>query len=356
MPAGGGLGMRTVWISLRAMNYTDQAFRDTIRNMKNLSKASKEKIKDLLSDKDAAMKSIQVGTLYAAMTMMVTQRLGQLLSLTQVGASYMSEFNASWQELKVSFADTLFTVLKPLLDVLQIFMNVIKNNSALRTVVVIVGLLGLGLFALYSVYMVLNGVMKMNAAMHAINAIITGKNTASLWAHTITIGTTTIAYWKLAVAMGAAIGAFTICYTLLQGLSGPAQTAVAAIMLIVGALVALWALQSATTMGFALVAGGIAAAGAVTLASQYTNPTGFAKGTRALPSTGMFLGHKGEIVYNPQTNRPAGVEDQVMGRNGRVEASSVTVNFSGDINTKADVEDIDDIVGRRIYRAVKGAT
>src|SRR3990170_2507375 len=77
---------------------------------------------------DTARLNIQTGVLYMAMISMVSQKLIGLLSLTQVGSEYMSEFNQTVQELKVAFADTLFEALKPLLDVLQIFMNIIKDN------------------------------------------------------------------------------------------------------------------------------------------------------------------------------------------------------------------------------------
>jgi hypothetical protein len=357
MPSmGGGLGMRTVWISLRAMNYTDQAFRDAIRNMKHLTEADKEKIKTLLIDKDIAMKSIQVGTLYAAMTMMVAQRVGQLLSLTQVGASYMSEFKASWEELKVSFADTLFTVLKPLLDVFKMFMDAIKNNGALRTAVVIVALLGVGLLALYSAYMILNGVMKMNAIMHSINAIVTGVNTKSMWAHGISVHGVKIAYWQLGAAMGAAFAAFTVTYSLLQGMNPLITGVIAVVFALVAAFWALYVAESAASWGVAAVMGGIAAGAAVATASSIqSGMPSHAVGTRRVFQTGPAWLHKDEIVYNPSTNRPAGVENQVMGREAR-ETTELTVNFTGDIHTKADVEELDEVVGRKIYRAVKGST
>jgi len=358
MPSmGGGLGMRTVWISLRAMNYTDQAFRDSIRNMKDLTKADKEKVNQLLNDKDAAMKSIQVGVLYAAMTAMVAQRLGALLNLTQVGASYMSEFNQSWNELKVSFADTLFTVLKPLLDVVKSFMEVIKNNSALRTIVVVVALLGIGLLALYSAYMVVNGIMKMNAAMHAINAIITGHNTESVWAHTISIGAAKIAYWQLAAAMGAAFAAFTVTFSLLQGASPIISGAIAAIFALAAALWYLYVAEGAASMGVTAVLGGIAAGAAVATAYNIQSQMpSHAMGTRRVMATGPAFLHRDEIVYNPRTNRPAGVEDQVMGRSERGEAGQLTVNFSGDIHTKSNIDEVDEKIGKSIWRAVKGST
>ena len=358
---GGGLGMRTVWISLRAMNYTDQAFRDSIRNMKDLTKADKEKVKQLLNDKDAAMKSIQVGVLYAAMTAMVAQRIGALLNLTQVGASYMSEFNASWNELKVSFADTLFTVLKPLLDVVKSFMEVIKNNGPLRTIVVVVALLGVGLLALYSAYMVVNGIMKMNAAMHAINAIITGKNTESMLAHTITVRGLTIAYWQLALAAGASVAAFLIFTSLATVIGKDGATIIAVITAVTMAVWLLYIALSAASGGVMAALGGAGAVAAMGImagsigAVAAMNIPSHAIGTRRVMATGPAFLHKDEIVYNPRTNRPAGVEDQVMGRGERGEASRIQVNFSGDIKTEANVDEVDEKVGRTIWRAVKGS-
>lgn len=356
--AGGGMGMRTIWIALRAVNYSEQAFKNTIKQVKDLSKEEKELRDGYLKDIDTAKLQIQTATLYLAMISMVGTQLTRLLNTTQVGAQYMGEFNQSMTDLKTAFADTLFVALKPLLDVLMDFMKVLKDNSALRTVIVYGGLLALVIGALYSAYMIYNAILSINATRMLLNTLMTGEATTVNATHQLGVLGLTYTYRGLAMAIGQALAGFTIAYMILSQFDGPARIAVAAIMLIVGALVALWAIESAASMGIALVAGGVAAAGAVGLATSFTNPSSYAVGTRMVEQTGPAILHRGELVYNPSVNRPAGIEKEVMGNggNGRSAPSNVTVNFSGDINTRASVEDIDTVVSRRLYRAIKGAS
>jgi hypothetical protein len=358
MPAGGGMGMRTVWISLRAVNYTEQAFKNTAKSLDGLTDAQKKMRDSYLKTIDTAKLQIQTGTLYLAMLSMVGTKLGALLQTTQVGAQYMTQFNQTVKELKTSFADTLFLALKPLLDVLMAFMNVLKDNSALRTVIVYGGLLAIVIAGLYSAYIIFNNILLTNRTMQALNILMSGKSATANIAHATTVHGVKIAYWQLGAAMGAAFAAFTITFSLLQGASPIISGVIAAVFALAAAFWYLYVAESAATLGVAAVLGGIAAGAAVATAVGVQNSMkSHAVGTRMVAETGPAFLHRGEIVYNPSVNRPAGVEQEVMGaRSSRGSPSSVTVNFNGDIHTKASVEEIDDRFGRKIYRAVKGAS
>lgn len=351
-----GMGMRTIWISLRAMNYTDQAFRASIRNVENLEKSEKQHLQTLLKQKDVARLTIQTGVLYAATIAMVGMQLASLLNMTQVGAEYMSEFNQTVDELKVAFADTLFEALKPLLDVLKVFMGFIRDSGPLRNVIVYVGLLAGGLFTLYAVYLILRGAIAQYNANLALNNFFTEmsvKHGVSMVASNTAVG---FSFKSVAVAIGLVTAGLTI-FTLLGSVIGnQAGAIVAAVASITAALLALAVAMNIVSVGTltplqlgAFAAGAGIAAGVMGIQANQ----GFANGTRGLPNTGLFLGHKGEIVYNPATNRPAGMESEVMGRREpSTTVQDIDINIA-QLNTKADYDDTKEKLGRELYNIAK---
>jgi hypothetical protein len=239
-------------------------------------------------------------------------------------------------------------------------MNIIKDNGALRTIIVYGGLLAIVIGGLYSAYMIFNNILLTNRTMQSLNILMGGKAIGTNQAHTVSVLGLNMSYKALAVSIGIAFAGFAVFYSILTTLSGPIKTVVSALMVLVGVILAVVTAQSwlKGTFGLEGVAGllgvGAVMAGATSLAGQATGS--FAVGTRSAPYTGLAMIHKGEHIYNPAVNRPAGLEQEVMGTPSRATPSTVTVNFNGDINTKASVEEIDDRFGRKIYRAVKGAS
>jgi hypothetical protein len=360
MSAGGGMGMRTVWIALRAVNYTEQAFRNTVRDVDKLTEAEKKERQGMLLTIDTARLRMQQYTLYLAMLSMVSTRLFGLLQLTQAGAGYMETFNETVKELKTSFADALFESLKPVLDILQEIMKVFINlDPNIRKAIVVIGLLTVGLIGLYSAYKVLSNLQLMNTTMTALNTFMQEKNTVATTKSTVSVWGLVTAHKALAVSIGAALGGFTLAYSMLQGMSPVISGLITVVLALAAAFMYLFVAHSAATLGITAALGAAAGGAAVATVANLKSGAGYARGTRSLPYTGLFLGHKGEKVYNPQTNRPAGLEDEAMGssRNEiRGSMGGINVTFTGDIHTKSNQEDLDDIVGKKIYRAIKAAS
>jgi len=345
-----GLGMRTIWISLRAINYTDQAFRASIRNVQKLKDEEKALLKAELARMQMAKAQIMTGMLQAATGYMMAQSIGNLMTQTQVGAQYMKEFNQTVQELKTAFADTLFVGLKPLLDVMKVFMNLVKDNSAVRVLFSTFMVGATVLLLLSGITKMLIGLMSLRAAKQAILNIVTGKGIILDKAHTLTIKGKTLAYTQLAVAVAASMGAFVLMYSLLKELNNPIVSAIA---LIGGLTAALWALfiaESAASLGAALVAGGVAAAGALALSEQYKS---FQMGTRSAPYTGPMYVHKGEVIFNPATGRPTQIANDLAERR-TVTTNQITLDFSGStIHTKADKEELMPWIKRALREALR---
>jgi hypothetical protein len=350
MPAGGGLAMRSVWISLRALNYTDQAFRDTIKNFDKLSTAQKEDYKNLTKSKDAAMKGIQVGMLYGAMTLMVAQRLGQLISTTQLGSQFMAGFNQTFSELKVGIADALFSALKPFLEMLKSFMDIVKDSGPLKALVAIVVIAGVAFLALYSAYKVVTSIIAMNNAIIALNTFLHNHNMITVNAHTGAVQILGLSYKQLAISIGVAFAGFLIFYSLLSGLNGPIKIAAAAIMILVGAILALvtaksWLKGTFGLEGIAGLAGvGAVVAGSATLA-QSTMPS-YKIGTPYVPKSGPAMIHEGEGILTKEENRV-----RREGKTGTTQ--SIKIDMSGMIlQTKMNKEEFVPFLKRELRNIV----
>lgn len=351
-----GLGMRTIWISLRAMNYTDRAFRAALGNLDKLNAAEKKHLNNLLAMKDAARMNVAVGMLYAAMAGMMAQSLFSFMSTTEAGAEYMSEFTATLNEAKVALADTFFETMRPVLDVLKTFLELLRDSAPLRITVMLLAFAATAVLGLYGAYKLYLGIQGGIAAARKLNAFLIEHEIIAEKAHTLSIRGTTLAYWQLAVAIGAALGAFAIAYTILSQINNP----IVSLITLIGALtVAFWALfiaESAATVGIALVAGGIAAAAAYALYQQTMGDVGsFQMGTRSAPYTGPMMVHRGEVIYNPETERPTGIAAELRrGAEPSITHQKIDIGIEH-LHTEAPYDEIDEKIGRTLRRKMRNS-
>jgi hypothetical protein len=260
----------------------------------------------------------------------------------------MAQFNQTVSELKVAFADTLFESLKPLLEVLQTFMSVLKDNAPLRNVIVIGGLLATTLAALYAVYLMLSSAIRMQTTMTELNLFMQGKAIPVHAAHKLSVMGLSVSYTTLAMSIGKAMAGLAIGYTLLSAFNGPAKIAVGAIMAIVAALVTLWAMQSATSSGLALISGGVAAAGAIGVAQGVIESVPkYAGGTPYVPRTGPAILHEGERVLTKEQNQSY--------QSGKSNSQSISIDMSGmTLQTKMDKEEFIPFIKRELRNIVTG--
>jgi len=147
-----------------------------------------------------------------------------------------------------------------------------------------------------------------------------------------------VSFNVLLISIGACVASFMVFYMIATSLTGWARTIVSAIMLIVGALVVLAVAEGLVTGGLSTIIGGIgagaAAAGGASLATQ-----SYQGGTRSVPRTGPVFAHEGEIIYNPSTNRPLQVGND-LGAQGSGVTQSTTQIVIENVHTKADIDDL----------------
>ena len=249
----------------------------------------------------------------------------------------MQELSQSIQEVKVAFADTLFEGLKPFLDVFKGFLNILKDNAPLRVLILLVaGAAAVGLL-LYGSYKLVTGAIAGYQAALKIMAILEKHGLVTKAAHTVSVHGVTMAYWQLAVAVAAALGTFALTYMILKDMPPAVNALIAVIFGLAAAFWALYIAESAASLGIAAALGGVAAGAAAAVVSQYQ---GMQFGTRGLPYTGLFYGHKGEVVYDPQTERPTGVGKDLEGEGIKRTEMDVAVNIEN-LNVKSDFDEFD---------------
>jgi len=350
-----GLGMRTVWISLRAMNYTDRAFRAAIMNLDKLEEKERDHVKQLLAQKEIARLNVQVGILYAATLAMMTTKVLGMLAATEAGKFHLSELTQVMNETKEAIADTLFTALKPLIDAFTGFLKLVRDVAPLRVAIIVIGALAAGLFALYAISKVVKGLQEGRAVAQAILTFLAKKQAESniqltLSNYQLATSAKQLAFsWKMvAISAGAAFGIFF----LLKDIIGPLPAALIGVAVAIGILAAqLWlaaGAMSVLTWGLAAIAGGAALAGVIAMVAGVT---GFAMGTRSAPYTGLAMVHKGEVVYNPQTDRPTGVvEKRDVGPTTTIQDIDVTIE---EVYTKAEIDDLGEEIGKALWKKMK---
>lgn len=347
-----GIGMRTVWISLRALNYTDRAFRAAIKNLDVLKKAEREQVKEALKMAEIGKMNVQVGMLYAATLGMMVNNMWNMLASTEAGKAHLAELNELINETKSAFADTIFTALKPLIDIFSIFLRVLRDNEPLRILVILFASTAVLLSAMYAGYKLLVGIKQMYTATLGVAQFLEKKGLLIKVADFKTTLAQAGAHWQLAVAVAAAGGAFAVTFMLLKDMPAYVNAIIAVVLALAAAFWALFVAESAATWGIAAILGEAAAGAAMATAAAYQARGGmFAVGTRSLPYTGMFFGHKGEVVYNPISGRPTGLEPKgELTSQTNVYRIPMTIE---NVHTKADIDDLNEKVAEAIRKSAK---
>jgi len=268
MAATGG-GMRTIWITLRAINYTGRIFSAVISDLEKLKGAEAQIVKH----------HMMMGQ-YALMAGMMFNALGQ-----QVGGTAGTMMNAlSYTMMMLGGFEMLISVLKVL-------------NVELR-------------------------------GLH-------------------------VTTQQIVISMAAFTAGFTVAYLILQQLRSPLASL---ITILAAVAIAFWSVYIAKSAAFPIAAamGGIAAAASLALMEESMNATTpeYQTGTRYAPYTGLAKIHKGEIIYNPYTNLPTQVGNEISRGEAGTNVWNLPITIQN-VHTKADIDDIDEEIRKALRRNLR---
>lgn len=296
MPTG-TMGLRTIWITLRAVNYTAQVFRDVIRDTTLLSDSEKLLTKQTMM---AGQHALSAGLMWTVLGQSIDNSITK--NITQIG-------------------------------VISQLTNVMKPYVA-------------GFLTLMGVMQMVIGIEKMYIAIKTSKLI-------TIYAEAIAVNILASSWKTLALSMGAAVGIFLI----LRGPLGTIPALLIAMAVAVGILaVQMWiaaGAMSSLTWGTSAIAGmaaiGLAIAGTIAAVAGIRE---FPLGTRMVEQTGMAIVHKQEVIYNPTTNRPTQIGNDLNNGNPSTTVFEMPVTIE-EMNTKADVDDVDEVLRRGLHKIAK---
>lgn len=345
---------RTIWISIRATNYTTRAFQDTIRGLK---KMEQEQIKFQLR---AKRNMLSLGALYLAFGGIAVRVISGVLSASTRGQKVLDNFSSRAGKSLERLSNAFANVLEPILKVLASILEFVTANPILNHLTALAVVFGTTLLFVSGATKILNGAIGILTIMMGKNAVATTASSQTLltqWTTAATVATPptlTLAAAVQAVFAGFAIG-FSIVSTVAT-LFGKIPAIIAAVTVAIVALaIALWSAAgglSVLTFGAAAVAGGAAIAGAIAASSPDDDFGVFQMGTSYVRRTGPALVHEGEEIISARENRMPARMDRagVSGGSFPVTKNAITVNINGNVNTKASTEELAPAISRAIRK------
>jgi hypothetical protein len=344
MSAGFGF-FRTIWLSIRATNYTTQAFQSAHRNLTDLQKAELQFAKNTMA----------VGTIYIAFGGIILQTLGKIMSTSALGEMVLSNFGDRVTNSFSRIGDALARILGPILDVVASALDIATTIPFFNEFAAIVLLGGTALIVAAGAAKILGGALTLLNIMHGANAASTVAHQQSLLAWIPTANAATASTLTLGAALktvGIAAAAGFAVFFALKDVVGVLPAALFGLAAAFAALaVQMWLVAGATsviTLGAAAIAGGAALAGAIAVATSAGSGSEFAMGTRFAPRTMLATIHQGEVIANPMTEKPVEVFSKLNRREPSVTRQEVNFNIEA-LHTKTDIEDVEQTMARKTY-------
>jgi len=293
---GGATGLRTIWITLRAVNYTGMVFRDVIRATDTLDKEQQKLAKNTLM---AGQHALSAGLMWVT--------LGQSIDDTM-----------SRQVASIGVFQDVYNAVKPVIGALITFI----------------------------------GIMQMLIGLERIYTTLKSSKILAIYLEAVAVNILASSWRQVAVSMMAGMAIFLMLKDVLGTIPALLIAAAAAFALLAIQMWIAAGAMSVITWGMAAIAGGLAIAGAIAAVSGIKE---FPMGTRMIEATGPAIVHKGEIIYNPATNRPTQVGNDLRQQLPSTTIYDMPINIR-EVHTKADIDDVDERLRESWRRLAKNAS
>lgn len=333
--------LRTIWVAIRGLNYTDRATRQVGRNIDKLVMKQQEM-------RRAAVTMIAAGALWVAMAGMAVWSIARIMEASRAGSRMMALFSRSTQRLMRALGDAFVEVLGPAVRWLTALFNAIaKADPMVHRLIAAGAMLVITILALKGVTMLYNAALELLHVRSIGAAIATNQATAAQAAAIPVTQGLTLSWTTLGLALRSAIAPFLLFMTLgmILGREGSKWA-----MLVVGLAIALWAivppLHAAASAFSVLTFGAAALAG---LAAMAFMPT-YQYGTRFIQRTGPALVHAGEAITPARELRTTPTGEPSYAPFPRT-TTNVHLSF-GTVQTKADKEQLRPLILKTIKEAM----
>ena len=322
--------MRSIYLSIRAFNYTDRATRQVGRNIDALIKKQQEL-------KQSAIMMFSAGIMWTALGAMAAMAIMKIIEKSGEGRRAIRAFSRTTDKMLKELSKAFLTVLTPAIKMLTGLFNIIAKLDP-KLLQLIAGAIMLGIVFITSkgIIMTLTGAFQYLSANTAATSL--GYTQMTLAAGQATVASLTLrqAVTGLWLSMGKFIMIFTLFVMLGQILGSEASKWAAGIMAIAGAALILTAIlwkgaaaMSILTWGAAALAG---AAGLAMVANMET--PSYQYGTRMVQRNSLAMVHAGDVITRPDRGDTTPNQTQYPRT-----INHFRMSF-GDIQTKADKEEL----------------
>jgi len=334
--------MRTIWVAIRGVNYTDRATREVGGNVDKLVRKQQELQTQMIQ-------TFAAGMLWSVMAAMMVGGMIKIMETSYQGRNAIRVFTRSLNKFTKALSEQFMKVLGPVISGLTSLMDAMAKNEPLMRLIV-------GLMIIVTVLMAVQGVtMLLTAAMHFIGVSFTSATlTLNLWSTSAQYASFSAmglsgALSVLRASMGPAIVMFMAMYQLTSALGESAWLLIPIII----ALTAAMAIYAATTWS-AAIALSILTWGAAALigvgAAMYAQsqvPT-YQMGTSYVQKTGPAIVHRGEQIIPAGERRVVGINE---GGRPAISRNQIIIHI-GTVKTKADEEELTPLILRVIKKGM----
>lgn len=325
--------MRTIWVAVRGINYTDQATRQVGRNIDALVKKQQEL-------QQQAMRLVMAGIMWTVFAGLATIAITKIMEKSREGRKALFEFNQSMNDMLSTLGTAFAKILTPALKALGSFFDLIAKTPILADLLATVIVLGVAFMALKGVLMIASGAMTYFGIATQLETMIV--NLAEKGHYGLAASLSVVHQ-----SLGYVLIGFTLMFMICQRLPAPIAIVIGAVLALAAAIIILRSAMGDFTWMVGIAIGGAAAGAMAAGVWNLTQPQQtYQTGIYSVRRTGPAIVHEGEeirskrnVAYGQETTK-------------RPETRLFNITFSGDIHTKADKEELKPLILKTIRDAV----
>lgn len=316
--------MRTIYLAIRGLNYTDRAAREVGKNVDFL-------VQEQQKLRRHAVQLVSAGIMWLAFAGLAVMGIGKIINASAEGRRAMRSLGRATNELLKELSKAFLKVLGPVIKILTSFFRLLSQNETLLQIAAALATVGIALIAVMGITKLMTaGWDFMIGSMILTGAV--GFTTAN---------TLTVAFMKLQAAMGPIIMGLLLGAQLAALFGKNAWVLVGILgVLTVAMLAYAWSTHFAAK-GMALLtfgASALAGAAAIVATGAFSAPPKYQTGVEYVRRTGTAVVHEGERI-TPARGRE-GADEGVSPKAPYVRRSFVINMNNATINTKADKEEL----------------
>lgn len=337
--------MKTIWVAIRGMNYTDQATRQVGRNIDALVRKQQEL-------QQQSMRLAMAGIMWVAFASLATMAITKIMEKSMEGRLALHELDRSMNKMLSTVGEGFAKVLAPAMKLLGMFFDIIAKHPMIGQMVAVLATLLISFIALKGITMILAALSQYLGISHLLQAQATQQLTLTQFGCTTSTMTLSGAFKILHASLGPAFMIFMLFFQVGMMFQQNAPALLAIIIALTAAMTIFAAASWSAATAFSILTYGTAAVIGVgaAIAASSSAPT-YQTGIHSVRKTGLIIAHEGEEIRSKRNVMYGGQETTK-----RPETRYFNITFSGDIHTKADKEELKPLILKTVRDAMDNKT